>query len=121
MLLPLVLLLLLLLLLLLKILLFLLLLFFYTTTTTVLLVIFKPDRFLAHKDEEHEDSAKQVEDVHAEEEVVEEKVFKVRPVSDEDRVDAFESPQEAKDEEELCVEYLHTYFSVYCNRESDLD
>ena len=63
-------------------------------------------RFLAHEDEEHEHSAKQVEDVHAEEEVVEEKVFKVRPVSNEDRVDAFESPQEAKDEEELCIEDL---------------
>ena len=87
----------------------------------MLLVIFKPDRLLAHEDEEHKDPAKQVEDVHAEEEVVEERVFKVRPVSDQDCVNAFESPQEAKDEEELCVENLHTYFSVYCNRESDLD
>ena len=90
-----------------------------TTITTVLLLIFQPDRLLAHEDEEHEDSAKQVEDVHTEEEVVEKGVFKFRPVSDEDCVDAFESPQEAKDKEELCVEYLHTYFSVYCNRESD--
>ena len=72
----------------------------------LLLLLCQPDRLLAHEDEEHEDPAKQVEDVHAEEEVVEEQVFKVRPVSNEDRVDAFESPQEAKDEEELCIEDL---------------
>lgn len=90
-----------------------------STITTVLLLLCQPQlphRLLAHKDEEHEDSAKQVEYVHAEKEVVEEGVFKIRPVADQDRVDAFESPQKTKDEEELCVEYLH-----YCNRESDLD
>ena len=42
---------------------------------------------------------------------MEKRVFKIRSVSDEDRVDAFESPQKAKDEEELCVEHLNTYFS----------
>ena len=87
----------------------------------LLLLLCQPDRLLAHEDEEHEDSAKQVEDVHAEEEVVEKGVFKIRPVSDENCVDSFESPQQTKDEEELRVEDLNIYFSVYYNRESDLD
>ena len=74
----------------------------------MLLLILQHDRFLAHEDEEHEHSAKQVEDVHAEEEVVEEKVFKVRPVSDENCVDSFESPKKTKDKEELCIEDLRS-------------
>ena len=86
----------------------------------LLLLLCQPDRLLAHEDEEHKDSAKQVEDVHAEEKVLENRVFKIRPFANEHRVDSFESPQEAKDEEELCVEDLNTYFSVYCNIESEL-
>ena len=64
------------------------------------------DCLLADKDEEHEDPAEEVEDVDGEEEVVEEEVFKVRSISDQNCMDSFKAPKDAEDEEKLCVKNL---------------
>ena len=66
----------------------------------------RPDLLLADKDEEDEEPAEQVEDVDGEEEGFEEGIFKVRTVSDQDRVDPFKTPEESEKKEELWVEGL---------------
>ena len=70
----------------------------------------RPDCLLADKDEEHEYPTEQVQDVDGEEEVVEDLIFKIRSVSDQDCMDSFKAPEEAENEEELCVESLSTIY-----------
>ena len=70
----------------------------------------QPDCLLADKDEEHEDPAEEVKDVDGEEEVVGEWILKIWSVSDQDRMDSFKTPEEAENEEELCVENLSTIY-----------